>query len=266
MTQQWHTAIVKPKAASSALRSARWANLSFPMGMIFALLVMLCLCVSTAAAATNEGELEALRERFRQRHSQVQQALQKQEIGETWQGLVLVVKPPLPAALQELVNQENKDRTRLYEVMAQDDKAVTTAMVAQQNALRNLENRGDKNLLFRDQLDQWRPREEWVRYLLIERAKPLAQLGETADGMVALVPDSLRPTSISDDQRDRLNRLVEAENQYRTKVYQQLAESQDQPVAKVSREAGARNLANALPGHAVRQANGSWGQLPLPKG
>jgi uncharacterized protein YdbL (DUF1318 family) len=266
MIHKWHTAIVKPKAASSALRSARWANVSFSMGMMFALLVMLCLCVSTAGAATIEGELESLRERFRERHSQVQQALQKQEIGETWQGLVLVVKPPLPAALQELVNQENKDRTRLYEVMAQDDKSVTTAMVAQQNALRNLESRGDRNLLFRDQLDQWRQREDWVRYLLIERAKPLAQLGETADGMVALVPDSLRPTTISEDQRDLLNRLVETENQYRTGIYQQKAKTQDHPVAKVAREAGARNLANALPGHAVRQANGTWGQLPLPKG
>lgn len=265
MTQQRQIAIVQPQAASSQTRSRRMIGLSSFVGTIFTLLVMSWLC-GTAAAAANDGELQALRDRFKERFPRIQQAMQKQDIGETWQGLVMAVKPPLPAGLQELVDQENKDRARLYEVMSLEDKAVTTAMVAQQNALRNLENRGDKNLLFRDQLDQWRPREDWVRYLLIERAKPLAQLGETADGMVALVPDSLRPTAIPDDQRDRLNRLVEAENQYRTRIYQQVAKAQDQPVAKVARDAGARNLANALPGHAVRQANGTWGQLPLPKG
>lgn len=235
------------------------------MWMIVAVLVITFVNVGTAMAASNDAELDALRERFRQRYPQVQQALRQQQLGETWQGLVAVFKPPAADDVQELAAQENKDRTRLYELMAMDDKAVTAPMVAQQNALRTLENRGDKNLLFRDPLEQWRPREEWVRYLLVERAKPEAKLGETADGTIAMVPDKLRPLEITDEQRDRLSRLIEAENQFRTNVYQQQAKAQDRPFTEVAREAGTRNLSNALPGHVVRKADGTWAQLPLPK-
>ena len=79
-----------------------------------------------------------LQERFRQRDGALGAAKRDGKVGETTEGLVDFVKDEFreDAKLRRLVDDENKDRRELYEIIAKETGA-TPAVVAEQNARRN---------------------------------------------------------------------------------------------------------------------------------
>jgi uncharacterized protein YdbL (DUF1318 family) len=82
-----------------------------------------------------KAELQA---RFRERDGALDAAKRDGKIGETTEGLVDFVKGDFreDAKLGRLVDDENKDRRELYEIIAEETGA-TPAVVAEQNARRN---------------------------------------------------------------------------------------------------------------------------------
>jgi uncharacterized protein YdbL (DUF1318 family) len=79
-----------------------------------------------------------LQERFRERDSELDANKKDGKIGETTEGLIDFVKSEFreDRALKRLVDEENKDRAELYEIIAKETGA-TPAVVAEQNARRN---------------------------------------------------------------------------------------------------------------------------------
>ena len=80
-----------------------------------------------------KAELQA---RFRERDGALDAAKRDGKIGETTEGLIDFVRGGDDAKLRRLVDDENKDRRELYEIIAKETGA-TAAVVAEQNARRN---------------------------------------------------------------------------------------------------------------------------------
>ncbi|MBI1371196.1 MAG: DUF1318 domain-containing protein [Phycisphaera sp.] len=103
------------------------------------LVTMLALAaMPLALTRTARGdELDTLKQRFQERYNALQQAKSAGTIGETAAGYVEAVKGA-DGATAQLLNAENGDRQKLYQILAQ--KAGTTAdVVAAQNAQRNFQ-------------------------------------------------------------------------------------------------------------------------------
>ena len=102
------------------------------------LLAVLTLLVQPVAA--QDAERDQLKERFKQRHSQLQAAKSQSLIGETFDGYVEAApeQSPLKKELAKLVADENQDRRRLYVLLA-EDLNTTPEKVAQRNARRNFQ-------------------------------------------------------------------------------------------------------------------------------
>jgi uncharacterized protein len=90
-----------------------------------------------AQDSKNDPELGALRKRFEERYAQIHALKTKDVIGETYQGYVEFVKDKDESAAS-LVNDENADRKKLYELIAKRDNT-TPEKVAERNAKRNFE-------------------------------------------------------------------------------------------------------------------------------
>ena len=104
------------------------------------------------AAGSDEDrskELGKLREQFKSRYAELEAKKREEAIGETWRGLVAPVKPAsvepvegdekateAAAKLKELIDAENVDRQRLYEILADVEKT-QPGKVAARNALRS---------------------------------------------------------------------------------------------------------------------------------
>jgi uncharacterized protein YdbL (DUF1318 family) len=112
-------------------------------------------CTFTApAAADNEKEKAQLRERFKERYPAMKRLKLDGFVGETAEGYVAAVNnQPLDAAATQLVDAENRDRRRLYEILAQELGA-DVETVARQNARRNFE-RADQGEYLRDAQQRW---------------------------------------------------------------------------------------------------------------
>ena len=95
-------------------------------------------------ALAQEGDsLAELRQRFRERYPELLRATRAGRIGETWRGFSAPVEELDPRderdqALRELIAQENADRRKLYQIIA-ERQDTTAELVAQRNAKRNFE-------------------------------------------------------------------------------------------------------------------------------
>ncbi|MCC7146115.1 MAG: YdbL family protein [Phycisphaeraceae bacterium] len=114
------------------------------IGMIIAMVVL----GGWASAAKAEDEKETLRKRFEERFPKLLALKDQGKIGETYQGLVEAVKPEYQndQTLSQLVNDENRDRRRLYEIVAKEQNT-TPDRVAQRNAERNFRNASPEHWL-----------------------------------------------------------------------------------------------------------------------
>lgn len=103
--------------------------------ILLGMLVTLSLCAGTALAA-DKAELQ---KRAEARYPQLSAAKAEGKIGETSDGQVEAVKgASLDPALQKLVDEENRDRRELYEILAKETNT-DPALVARRAAARNFE-------------------------------------------------------------------------------------------------------------------------------
>jgi uncharacterized protein YdbL (DUF1318 family) len=110
-----------------------------PFNLILSLLALALFCApySFAADEKKDPEMAALQKRFEQRFAQIKSLKAKGIIGETFGGYLDFVKEKdAPAA--SLVDDENADRKKLYELIAKKENTTATK-VAERNARRNFE-------------------------------------------------------------------------------------------------------------------------------
>lgn len=114
-----------------------------------AFVALACLSpLPTASAQT----LDELRERFAERYPELVKAKREGVIGETWSGGVAVVRDA-DEERQKLVREENADRKRLYEIIAEREDT-TPELVGRRNARRNFQ-RAEEGDYLRDENGNW---------------------------------------------------------------------------------------------------------------
>ena len=173
-----------------------------PVTWLMALIIFLTFTFVGAAVADERAELKG---RFEQRDPALV-ALKKQgTIGETWQGYVDVVKEEkMDAAARQLMNEENQDRKRLYELIAKDGKE-TAVDVGMRNAMRNFALASQTDFL-RAKVGPWVQRGD------VAVLKREGKIGETWQGYLGIVDPA------ADDEK-RLTAVVFVENTAREDGY-----------------------------------------------
>jgi len=93
--------------------------------------------LAPAPAYAQDGELAELKKRFKERFSALERAKSEGLIGETYEGQVEAVNPPIKDSdLRQTVAAENADRIKLYAIIAKKENT-TPDKVAERNALRH---------------------------------------------------------------------------------------------------------------------------------
>jgi uncharacterized protein YdbL (DUF1318 family) len=117
------------------------------------LLAGLALLVGAMSVGAQEqaaqDETQALQERFRERYPALQKHKTAGTVGETFEGYVAVVQDAAgggAADVRTLVADENRDRKRLYELIAIKEK-VDPQIVARRNGVRNFEKAAEGEYL-----------------------------------------------------------------------------------------------------------------------
>lgn len=107
--------------------------------IVYGLLLATAASLMLTQASPAADDLESLQSRFKQRYAQLLKLKQAGKIGETWKGFLEPVEGrELEAAADQLVQDENDDRRKLYRLIAEKEKA-TPDLVAERNATRNFE-------------------------------------------------------------------------------------------------------------------------------
>ena len=112
--------------------------------------LMLAVALVAQGGQTPEKELEELKLRIKERYATLVKLKDAGKLGETWDGQVDAVKPAFkdekadPTAkdsdtIKVFLEKENKDRLRLYELLAKGMK-LTAAEVGIENGKRNFKN------------------------------------------------------------------------------------------------------------------------------
>ncbi|QNN23644.1 YdbL family protein [Planctomycetales bacterium ZRK34] len=109
--------------------------------------------VGFGVASVRADDLNDLKQRFQQRYPALVKAKAAGTIGETAKGYVEAVKGSVPGDLAKLMADENADRRKLYEILA-NKEGTTPEHIAERNAIRNFERaRSGEYLKGRD--GQW---------------------------------------------------------------------------------------------------------------
>jgi uncharacterized protein YdbL (DUF1318 family) len=116
-----------------------------------------------AAAPADEPSLPELKERFAERYPKIRAYKAEGKLGETWEGYLAAVKGRYveeDEKLGELIRAENRDRTLLYRIVA-DEEDTDPSHVARRSAIRNFK-RAEVGRYLRDKQGQWyrKPDEE----------------------------------------------------------------------------------------------------------
>lgn len=126
------------------------------MRRTFMLLILgaVAAAIVSPAMADNEKEKAQLRERFKERYHALKQLKADEFVGETSEGYVAAVNDQaLDQRASGLVEAENADRRRLYQILAQELGA-DVQTVALQNAQRNFQKAAQGEYL-RDPQQKW---------------------------------------------------------------------------------------------------------------
>ena len=223
--------------------------------LILALFSATLITPMSAHAADTKAELKA---RFKERFPQLSKLLDQGKIGETWQGYVEPVKnaSDLDSAAKKLIDEENADRKKLYELIASEQgKKLSAEKVAERNAWRK----------FSDAKSDWYLKAKdgpWVQRKDVERLKHDGKIGEQFDGYLGAVK-----SEYLDDPR--VSAMIAIENHVRRYNYEkQVADrsgdregDRDVDQAKLAAEAeraGGKNIDNAKSGEYIKPKNGDW--------
>ncbi len=105
---------------------------------LFTLLAGLSMLLGAANFARADSDaMKALQKNFQERYPAVQKLKAAGVIGETSTG-VLEAREKIDGEGQQLIDAENSDRAKLYQLIA-DQEGVTPEKVAERNALRNFQ-------------------------------------------------------------------------------------------------------------------------------
>lgn len=217
--------------------------------------VIIALFWTAHAFAQTKAELK---QRFIAREADLQNLKDKGIIGETIGGYVAIVDDNTATNdSRELVENENKDRRRLYQILADEinkenpDAKVkaTRQLLENRSARRNIERAGPDEWLLVEK-DHWIKARDFPRFAKLQELKSQRRVGETSDGMVEIV----KP----EDQNDReIVALVTEENKAREEQYKTLARKEKVDVGKIVERMVKRNFDNARIGDMLKQ-DGNW--------
>jgi uncharacterized protein YdbL (DUF1318 family) len=221
---------------------------------------VLAAALLAAAPAAGQDSREALKQRFEERYPALVDLKRAGKVGETWEGFLDAVEPRFreDPAVRAMLDGENRDRTALYALLAEDLRAglqepersrMSPRVAAERNAWRSFERAGGTEKL-RVAEGTWVTKSErpWLLQLLEAQGK--GRLGETAAGFVAVV----RP----DAGDAALERIADRENEARRRTYDALARSRQQPVEAIAREQAKRYFRSAHLGVPLQHPDGRW--------
>ena len=130
------------------------------------LMAAILLLILGSFAAQAQEPLEGLRARMKERYALLQELKAKGRIGETREGWIEAVNEENAndEALKKIIGDENADREKLYQIMAQRTETTPKA-VGEQNALRIFQKAGPDEF-FKGADGKWRAKK------LVEVKKP----------------------------------------------------------------------------------------------
>ena len=193
---------------------------------------------SVADRRPAQDEMRELKQRFEGRYRKVVKAKAEGTIGETFDGYLAPLAEAFledDADLDDLVEEENRDRKKLYELLARDVKdeideqareTVTPEIVAERNAKRNFRNAKDNEFL-RMEDGVWIQKKDERDYEEILKLKKAGDVEEQDDGYLKF--------SGEDDDADA-RRAVDEENDRRRAMYKDIAASAESTADEIARE------------------------------
>jgi uncharacterized protein YdbL (DUF1318 family) len=191
---------------------------------------------ASAETAGAQDDMRDLKQRFEARYRQVVKAKSEGKVGETFEGYLAPLAEKIlddDADLAALVEVENNDREKLYELLARDVKdevdepareKVTPEIVAERNAKRNFRNAKDSEFL-RMQDGVWVQKKDERSYEEVLKLKEEGALSEREDGSLAL-----------NEGDEGAHRIVENENDRRRQMYEEIARTAESTEDKIARE------------------------------
>lgn len=220
-------------------------------------LVVACAVALGGAAwpATAQPTKAQLQDQFKARFPELRDLKKTGVVGETVDGMVEAVEKDADQHVRELLEAENADRKRLYQLLADEintenpDAKVraTPETIAARNALRNIERAAPDEWL-RVAKDHWIQARDFPRFQKIVRLKTQGKVGETGEGLLEIVSEG--------DRGDAgLVAMVKEENDARQRDYRARAEREKTDAASVAQRAGKRNLENARVGDMLKDAS-----------
>jgi uncharacterized protein YdbL (DUF1318 family) len=234
---------------------------SLAMAMVVASVACAAETGIVPAEPQTSGDTKAeLKVRFEKRYPQLAKLLDQGKVGETWKGYVEAVKSErdLEPDARELIQNENADRKRLYELIAADSsdrqRRLTSEQVGERNAWRK----------FTDARPNWylKSREgPWIQRSDVDRLKREGKIGEQWDGFVGAVKSEFT-------KEPRVNAVINVENRVRKYKYERrAAEAEDEQdggkrterdAAAEAERAGSQNIDRARPGEYIKRKGGDW--------
>lgn len=117
---------------------------------ISSILLGIVMTLAFSAGAALAADKAELRKRSEERYPALRAAKAEGKIGETDEGMVEAVKGgKLDGELRDLVDEENRDRRELYEILAKETKT-DESLVARRAAARNMDRAGKGEWIKRD--------------------------------------------------------------------------------------------------------------------
>lgn len=220
------------------------------------LFVVLVMCtVASPAWAQSKDELK---DRFMAREPELRAQKEKNTIGETVEGYVAIAdENKADRKVAALVDDENKDRKRLFQILADEINKeepnakvkATAELMGRRNAQRNIERAGSDELL-RVAKDHWIRIRDFPRFEKLFKLKTQDKVGETSDGTIEIVK--------AEDRNDKtMVNLVDEENKVRAEEYKKLAKDEKVDVSVIVKRMAKRNFENARIGDMLKE-NGNW--------
>jgi uncharacterized protein YdbL (DUF1318 family) len=216
-------------------------------------LLSVMILLGAAATAVGQAPKESRKQieaRLEQRYPDILAAKTSGKIGETWQGLVEVVRVDAKdqAAIEALIKQENADRRALYEVIAAqtstDKVKVTVDEVGEQSGGRSY-RRAKPQEYFKTREGVWIQRDD------VNELKAAGKIGETWQGKVEAVK-----SEFASDKH--VAAVVAEENRMRTARYARQARETNTTPEKVAEKAGEDAWASLTSGEHFKKRDGSW--------
>jgi uncharacterized protein YdbL (DUF1318 family) len=227
--------------------------------LILALCALITLCTGEVLAQ-NAPTKDGLKAQFKAREAELRDLKRRGQVGETIDGYVETVETKTDGdeKTAQLLNDENKDRRALYQLLADEINKenprtpvkATLETIAVRNAHRNIERAGPDEFL-RVGKDHWIRVKDFSAFQKLTQLKTQGRVGETSMGTVEIVKDA--------DRSDKtLVAAVNEENVRRTAEYQALAEKERVDASVITKRMAERNLQNARIGDMVKDESGVW--------